>query len=69
MVQQDDIILEGVTEREVASLRALAKGGDLPAPGEMAPLRAKGWIEVIGKDAIITLTGRALLDGRPSGLR
>lgn len=69
MVRQDDLILEGVSEREMASLRALADGAAMPACREIAPLHAKGWVEVIGSDAIITLTGRALLERRTLPLR
>ncbi len=69
MVRQDDLILEGVSEREMASLRALADGAAMPAIREIEPLHAKGWVEVIGSDAIITLTGRTLLERRMSPLR
>ena len=67
MLRHDDLILEGVNAREVASLKALADNGVLPARGDIGPLHAKGWIDVIGKDAIITLTGRALLDRHGQG--
>lgn len=68
MAGQDDLILEGVSAGEVASLRALA-GGTVPAQREIAPLHAKGWVEVVGSHTLITLTGRTLLDRQPSGLR
>lgn len=69
MAQQQDRILEGVSARELASLQALDGGGAQPTAGDIHPLQAKGWVEVVGKEAIITLTGRALLDGRATGLR
>ena len=69
MTRQDDLILEGVKDRELASLQALAGGGTQPAAGDLAPLRAKGWVEIIGEDALITLTGRTLLDGQSARLR
>lgn len=67
-MRQDDLILEGVNPSEVASLRALAEGSLVPARREMAPLHAKGWVDMFGDDAIITLTGRALLDRQPARL-
>jgi hypothetical protein len=67
--QQNDRILEGVRPSEVASLRALADGKAPPARPDMVPLHAKGWVDMFGDVAIITLTGRALLDRQPSGLR
>ena len=69
MVRQDDLILEGATATDVASLRALADGATLPPRQAIAPLHAKGWVEVIGDDAIITLTGRTLLDRQQARLR
>ncbi|MBJ3786814.1 hypothetical protein [Devosia sediminis] len=63
-MRENDLILEGATDRDVAALRALARGGAGPAPGDIAPLLAKGWVDVIGKDTIITLTGRTLIEGR-----
>ena len=69
MVRQGDLILEGVNASEVASLRVLAEGSVVPARREIAPLHAKGWVDMIGDDAIITLTGRALLDRQPVRLR
>ncbi|SMQ75643.1 hypothetical protein SAMN06295905_2363 [Devosia lucknowensis] len=62
MVRQADRILEGVSEGEVASLRALADGHGIAVGRDIAPLHAKGWVDVIGGDAIITLTGRTLLE-------
>ncbi|MCP8884638.1 hypothetical protein NIM87_14060 [Devosia sp. XJ19-1] len=69
MVRQDDLILEGVHASEIASLRALADGAVPPARRDIVPLHAKGWVDVIGDDAIITLTGRALLEGKSVRLR
>lgn len=69
MVRQDDLILEGVNASEVASLRALAAGEPLPAQRDIAPLHAKGWVDVIGNEPIITLTGRTLLDRQSAPLR
>lgn len=69
MVRQDDLILEGVTPSEVASLRALDQGDVKAARRDIAPLRAKGWVELFGEDAIITLTGRALLERQAARLR
>lgn len=69
MVRQDDLILEGVHASEIASLRALADGVVRPARRDIVPLHAKGWVDVFGDDAIITLTGRALLDGKSIRLR
>lgn len=69
MVRQEDVILEGVKAGEVASLRALAAGQAMPARGEIALLQAKGWVDMVGEDALITLTGRALLDHPPLRLR
>lgn len=68
MVRQDDLILEGVNASEVASLRALDKGDVTTARRDIAPLRAKGWVELFGDDAIITLTGRALLERQAARL-
>lgn len=67
MVRQDDLILEGVNPGEIACLRALAAGQGVPGGADIAPLHAKGWIDVIGTDTIITLTGRALLDRHSQG--
>lgn len=68
-MRQDDLILEGVSAREVAALRALADGRAVPPRHDIVPLHAKGWVEVIGGAAVITLTGRALLDRQPAALR
>jgi len=68
-MRQDDLILEGVTASEVASLRALDRGDVKTARSDIAPLHAKGWVELFGEDAIITLTGRALLERQATGLR
>jgi hypothetical protein len=69
MVRQDDLILEGVNASEVASLRALDKGDVKAARPDIEPLHAKGWVEMFGDDAIITLTGRALLERQAARLR
>ncbi len=69
MVRQEDMILEGVKAVELASLSALARGEALSGGSDMAPLCAKGWVELAGDQPIITLTGRTLLDHPPTGLR
>jgi len=69
MARQDDLILEGVTPRDLASLRALAEGQVLPGRREIAPLHDKGWVDMVGEDVIITLTGRTLLDRQQARLR
>lgn len=61
MVRQDDVILEGVRPTELARLRELAAGGIAQA-GQLHPLAAKGWIDLVGGVPLITLTGRTLLD-------
>jgi hypothetical protein len=68
-MRQDDLILEGVNASEVASLKALDKGDVSAGRPDIAPLRAKGWVEMFGDDAIITLTGRALLERQAARLR
>lgn len=68
MLRQDDMILEGVRAAELASLSALARGEPMSRRNDMAPLYAKGWIELVGNEPIITLTGRALLERPPAGL-
>jgi hypothetical protein len=68
MLRQDDVILEGVRAAELASLSALARGEPTGRHTEMAPLYAKGWVELVGNEPVITLTGRALLERPPAGL-
>ena len=62
MVRQNDVILEGVKPAEVERLRELAEGAVLSSPGQLMPLAAKGWIDVIEGIPLITLTGLTLLD-------
>ena len=69
MVRQDDMILEGVRPADMASLRALAQEGVVPARAHIAQLHAKGWIDLVNDEPIITLTGRTLLERPPLGLR
>lgn len=61
MKPQVDRILEGVRPTEVAQLQALAAG--LVPLDYLGSLEDKGWVETIGGTRLITLTGRALLDG------
>lgn len=69
MVRQADVILEGVRAAELACLNALARGEALSRRSDVAPLYAKGWVELAGDQPIITLTGRTLLDHPPTALR
>lgn len=68
-MRQDDLILEGVRAGELESLQALAQGQARSSGPDIVPLHAKGWVEVIGGDVVITLTGRALLDRQQAGFR
>lgn len=67
--RQDDRILEGVKAAELVSLSAIARGEVAVRSGDLAPLFAKGWVELAGDQPIITLTGRTLLDHPPIRLR
>lgn len=69
MAQPEDRILEGVHASELASLRALAEGGHMPARRDIAPLHAKGWVDMLGDVPVITITGRTLLERQHAALR
>jgi hypothetical protein len=68
MMQQGDLILEGVNASEVASLKALDKGDTRAARRDIAPLQAKGLVDLFGDEAIITLTGRTVLERQATRL-
>jgi hypothetical protein len=68
MMQQGDLILEGVNASEVASLRALDKGDTVAARRHIVPLQAKGLVDLFGDEAIITLTGRTVLERQATRL-
>lgn len=62
-MRQVDIILEGVRPAELAHLRALADGRVGGVEGShLRSLEDKGWVETVSGTALITLTGRTLLD-------
>ena len=67
-MRQGDLILEGVNASEVASLKALDKGDMLAARRDIAPLQAKGLVDLFGDEAIITLTGRTVLERQATRL-
>lgn len=68
MMQHGDLILEGVNASEVASLKALDKGDTRAARRDIAPLQAKGLVDLFGDEAIITLTGRTVLERQTTRL-
>lgn len=58
-----DVILEGVRPAELEHLRELDAGRSPLGQAFLRPLEDKGWIETFSGTALITLTGRTLLDG------
>lgn len=62
-MRQVDSILEGVRPAELAHLRALAEGRVGGVEGaHLRTLEDKGWVQTFAGTALITLTGRTLLD-------
>ncbi|UYN98229.1 MAG: hypothetical protein KIT02_09595 [Devosia sp.] len=57
-----DAVLEGVKPGDLAGLQRLALGRDRVRDDDLAGLVAKGWVELAGGMALITLAGRTLLE-------
>ncbi len=61
-MHHQDSILEGVVSSELAGLKSIAEGHNIPSGGGLARLAAKGWVDLVNGVLLITLTGRTLLD-------
>lgn len=64
-----DIVLEGAKTFDVEQLRLLSQGLCLTgSTQQLARIAAKGWLETVDGNHLITLTGRALLERPPHNL-
>ena len=57
-----DLVLAGFDQNEVTALDGISYG-HLEVPEQIAAkLQAKGWIDLVNGQMLLTLTGRTLLD-------
>ncbi len=58
-----DLVLEGARREELDLLRRICEG-QMPRPEEgLDSLQSKGWVDLCNGTALLTLTGRTLVDG------
>lgn len=63
MMQERDVVLEGVRRLDIEQLQLLALGQAATASSQqLERIAAKGWLETVGDTHLITLTGRTLLE-------
>jgi hypothetical protein len=57
-----DLVLEGARREELDMLRRI-RDGQLPSPDErLETLQSKGWLDLCNGTALLTLSGRTLVD-------
>lgn len=59
-----DLVLEGARREELDLLRRISNGQMLNADDRLEALQSKGWLDVFNGIALLTLSGRTLLESR-----